>query len=376
MLVRTWNLFHGNTEPPERRAFLARWSSSSPPTARTSSACRRCRSGRCRTSSGGAACARSAPSPRGRGSERRARRLAHRAPPRPAPLRAHRRGERDSRARRDLDGRGTSATLVVSRARRAPGLPRLRARRRLFVANFHITGRSPTSSSARVADFVASAGERGDPRRRREPAAGRGRTYDALRDGLLRAAAGQHRPDPRARPRRDAARRLARGAAPRRWPAPLGPRAGRTHRRMTFEEARAQFPVLERYAYLNAGTNGPLARATVDALVEQAQRDLERRAERQGVLRADARAARRRRAPGFAARARRRARADRARRLDVARLRDRARRARAHRRGRGGHDRPGALRPDRAAVRDGRARRDRRGATRTRSSPRSRRARG
>ena len=43
---------------------------------------------------------------------------------------------------------------------------------------------------------------------------------------------------------------------------------------MTFEEARAQFPVLERYAYLNAGTNGPLARVTVDALVAQAQRDL------------------------------------------------------------------------------------------------------
>jgi len=43
---------------------------------------------------------------------------------------------------------------------------------------------------------------------------------------------------------------------------------------MTFEEARAQFPVLERHAYLNAGSNGPLARATVDALVGQAQRDL------------------------------------------------------------------------------------------------------
>jgi selenocysteine lyase/cysteine desulfurase len=43
---------------------------------------------------------------------------------------------------------------------------------------------------------------------------------------------------------------------------------------MTFAEARAQFPVLERLAYLNAGTNGPLARATIDALVEQAQRDL------------------------------------------------------------------------------------------------------
>jgi L-cysteine/cystine lyase len=44
---------------------------------------------------------------------------------------------------------------------------------------------------------------------------------------------------------------------------------------MTPEEARAQFPVLERLAYLNAGTNGPLARATVDALVEQARSDLE-----------------------------------------------------------------------------------------------------
>jgi L-cysteine/cystine lyase len=43
---------------------------------------------------------------------------------------------------------------------------------------------------------------------------------------------------------------------------------------MTFDEARAQFPVLERYAYLNAGTTGPLARATVAALEAQAERDL------------------------------------------------------------------------------------------------------
>ena len=43
---------------------------------------------------------------------------------------------------------------------------------------------------------------------------------------------------------------------------------------MTFEEARAQFPVFERYAYLNAGTNGPLSRVTVDALVAQARQDL------------------------------------------------------------------------------------------------------
>jgi L-cysteine/cystine lyase len=35
----------------------------------------------------------------------------------------------------------------------------------------------------------------------------------------------------------------------------------------TFEEARAQFPVLERYAYLQAGSVGPLSRATLDAMV-------------------------------------------------------------------------------------------------------------
>jgi L-cysteine/cystine lyase len=44
---------------------------------------------------------------------------------------------------------------------------------------------------------------------------------------------------------------------------------------MTFEEARAQFPVLERVAYLQAGTNGPLARATTDAVVAESRRDLE-----------------------------------------------------------------------------------------------------
>ena len=44
---------------------------------------------------------------------------------------------------------------------------------------------------------------------------------------------------------------------------------------MTFEEARAQFPVVERFAYLNAGTNGPLARGTVEAMVAQEQADLE-----------------------------------------------------------------------------------------------------
>jgi L-cysteine/cystine lyase len=45
---------------------------------------------------------------------------------------------------------------------------------------------------------------------------------------------------------------------------------------MTFEEARAQFPVLERYAYLNAGSMGPLSRAAADAMAAEAQNDLER----------------------------------------------------------------------------------------------------
>jgi L-cysteine/cystine lyase len=43
---------------------------------------------------------------------------------------------------------------------------------------------------------------------------------------------------------------------------------------VTFEEARAQLPVLERYAYLNAGSNGPLARPTVEAVVARLERDL------------------------------------------------------------------------------------------------------
>jgi L-cysteine/cystine lyase len=40
------------------------------------------------------------------------------------------------------------------------------------------------------------------------------------------------------------------------------------------EEARAQFPVLERYAYLNAGSTGPLPRAAVEAARSRLERDL------------------------------------------------------------------------------------------------------
>ncbi|MBO0683323.1 MAG: aminotransferase class V-fold PLP-dependent enzyme [Candidatus Dormibacteraeota bacterium] len=43
---------------------------------------------------------------------------------------------------------------------------------------------------------------------------------------------------------------------------------------MTPAEARAGFPVLEKIAYLNAGTCGPLARRTVEAMAEWEERDL------------------------------------------------------------------------------------------------------
>lgn len=42
---------------------------------------------------------------------------------------------------------------------------------------------------------------------------------------------------------------------------------------MTFEEARARFPVLERYAYLQAGSVGPLSRATADAMQAEIERN-------------------------------------------------------------------------------------------------------
>jgi len=44
---------------------------------------------------------------------------------------------------------------------------------------------------------------------------------------------------------------------------------------VTFEEARAQFPVLDRLAYLNAGTFGPLSRATAEALELHRRREVD-----------------------------------------------------------------------------------------------------
>ncbi|MDO8186117.1 aminotransferase class V-fold PLP-dependent enzyme [Conexibacter sp. JD483] len=43
----------------------------------------------------------------------------------------------------------------------------------------------------------------------------------------------------------------------------------------TLAELRAQFPVVQRLAYLNAGTNGPIATAAADAVAAQQQRETE-----------------------------------------------------------------------------------------------------
>lgn len=45
---------------------------------------------------------------------------------------------------------------------------------------------------------------------------------------------------------------------------------------MTFAGVRARFPVLERLAYLNAGTFGPLSRATLEAVTAEQRADAER----------------------------------------------------------------------------------------------------
>jgi L-cysteine/cystine lyase len=44
---------------------------------------------------------------------------------------------------------------------------------------------------------------------------------------------------------------------------------------MTFEEVRAAFPVLRRFAYLNAGTFGPVPKPVADAVAERRRLDLE-----------------------------------------------------------------------------------------------------
>ena len=100
---------------------------------------------------------------------------------------------------------------------------------------------------------------------------------------------------------------------------------------MTFEEARAQFPVLDRFAYLQAGSVGPLARATVEAMENEERGGLQ---EGRGSYERFMRAARRARGAASGRRGARRGldRAGRAHRVDDRRVQHRARRPRAVRR--------------------------------------------
>ena len=110
--------------------------------------------------------------------------------------------------------------------------------------------------------------------------------------------------------------------------------------RMTFEEARALFPVLERVAYLNAGTFGPLARPTLDGDGGRAARETLSRAGR--ACRTSSACSR------SASEVRERLAAlvgvepdaGRADQLDDGRLQHRPRRPRPRARGRGRDDRP------------------------------------
>src|SRR5579875_2099819 len=192
---------------------------------------------------------------------------ADRPPPRLAALGAHRGGGRHPDQapcpQPRLEGRGAVGP--------APDRARRRARRG--------DGREPPPRPrAGAARARRRPGRRaGDPRRRHErPLARRGR--------LLPAARRQHRPDPRSRARAaGGAGRLAAGTAHRGGPPPLRPRAGRGGGRMTpggshrneSATARTVFPVLERCAYLNAGTNGPLPRPAVEAAQARLERDLQ-----------------------------------------------------------------------------------------------------
>ncbi len=145
--------------------------------------------------------------------------------------------------------------------------------RTLVLANVHATTRDGRSPRAR---------SRLRARRRPRPGSRRRRLQPGRRGfgGILRAAAGD-RPDPGSRPRAPrAARALARGAAAdRRGRAPLRSRAGRSGGGrlvpLALDEIRAELPVLERVAYLNTGTFGPLPRATAATMAEQERRELE-----------------------------------------------------------------------------------------------------
>src|SRR5712691_3360849 len=93
--------------------------------------------------------------------------------------------------------------------------------------------------------------------------------------GIRRGDADRHRPRAGARHEGQSRCAMARRTPNGRRPCALRSRTCRSRARVTSGEARAQFPVLARFAYLNAGTLGPLSRPTIAAMEERKRFDHE-----------------------------------------------------------------------------------------------------
>ena len=176
---------------------------------------------------------------------------------------------------------GLEAQLAWAKERRILQAVRVRLPddRRVLVGNLHATSyrASPvlaTLELRRARDFFLALTQPGEI----EVLGG---DFNLRADALgFFASAGFSKPGPgdrscaRARSRCNASRQLARSApADRRRPR-LRPRTARGADRVNRDEARSAFPVLEHFAYLNAGSFGPLARTTVAAMEAQLERGL------------------------------------------------------------------------------------------------------
>ncbi len=190
----------------------------------------------------------------------------------PVPVAPRRAGTGDPRRSR-ADERGPWRHPGERRRPRAPGRPGGASRQRRGDREHPCDERTSEArdrrrrSSLVQRSFLESVADPGEPR----ILAGDLNMLNPSLPGFRERRAGR-----RSRTRRGAAGvavdRLASGATHAEWRRALGSRTGRASRRVTFEEARAQFPVLEKIAYLNAGTFGPLARPTYEALTRRARR--------------------------------------------------------------------------------------------------------
>ena len=154
------------------------------------------------------------------------------------------------------DGAGTTYLLANTHCTSYPPDERLPDAELLRAAWF-------ASSLARPEDVVILAGDF-------NVRAERSRTLRDLTGpewGFSRARS-RHRPRARSRRAVLGGAPLARRATRARRPAPVGSCARGGRHRMNWVDERARFPVFERFAYFNAGTNGPLSRQTLDAMAD------------------------------------------------------------------------------------------------------------